>query len=155
VLSSTILSYVYSPSPRHTAFAHSRHSFVHVILLICRAAVATVGDMQEAVEAALGVSEEAAVAVEVVTDDKNGRKRYRMKSEEDEAADGKSAKRSVPSHEDQLASRRFKDRQRYASMTRRSCILYWQSDFIACGSIVSHAHSEPCCCCCCCCHFEL
>jgi hypothetical protein len=88
------------------------------------AAVATVGDMQEAVEAALGVSDEAAVAVEVVGDDKNSRKRYRTKSEEDEAADGRPAKRTIPSHEDQLAARRYKDRQRYASMTRKSCLLH-------------------------------
>jgi hypothetical protein len=108
------------------------------------AAVANVGDMHEAVEAALGVSEEAAVAVNVVVDDdRNSRKRYRTKAEDDEAADGKPAKRNVPSHEDQLAARRHKDRQRYASMTCKSYFVYWGSVFIACGSIVAHALSEP------------
>jgi hypothetical protein len=80
-----------------------------------RAAVATVGDMHEAVEAALGVSEDANVGND---DEKRGRKRDRKEDDDEEGDDEKYMKRAVPSHEDQLAARRHKDRQRYASMTR-------------------------------------
>lgn len=44
------------------------------------------------------------------------RKRYREKTVEEDAADSKPSKKA-PSHEDQLAARRLKDRQRYANMT--------------------------------------
>ena len=44
------------------------------------------------------------------------RKRYREKTVEEEAAETKPSKKT-PSHEDQLAARRLKDRQRYANMT--------------------------------------
>ncbi|KAG7342209.1 hypothetical protein IV203_007301 [Nitzschia inconspicua] len=84
-------------------------------------AVEHVGDMHEAVEAALGVSEENPVIGGGDDDDddddeKNGRKRYRKPDDED-GAQAKSVKRIIQSHEDQLAARRHKDRQRYASMT--------------------------------------
>lgn len=51
------------------------------------------------------------------------RKRYREKTLEEEAEDNKPAKTSQ-SHEDQLASRRLKDRQRYASMTPEQRQIY-------------------------------
>jgi hypothetical protein len=81
--------------------------------------------MHEAVEAALGVG---------VKDDDAGaphdakleqrRKRYREKSVEDEANDESKPKRNVPSHSDQLAARRQKDRQRYASMSAEQRQIY-------------------------------
>ena len=70
--------------------------------------------MHEAVEAALGVGvkEEDGQAEK---GDQPRAKRTREASEDDE--EDKQTKRYVPSHSDQLAQRRQKDRQRYASMT--------------------------------------
>jgi hypothetical protein len=106
----------------HYAQTHSRSLLLFCPpLSTCSAAVAHVGDMQDAVEAALGVSGENAVAGGDDDDDdeKTGRKRYRTKDEDDEDEKPINLKRAVPSHEDQLAARRSKDRERYALMTRK------------------------------------
>ena len=68
--------------------------------------------MHEAVEAALGVG----VKEEDGQVEKERRgKRTREDPSEDDGDD--KPKRNIPSHSDQLAQRRQKDRQRYASMT--------------------------------------
>ncbi|CAB9527423.1 expressed unknown protein [Seminavis robusta] len=88
------------------------------------ASVAGGGASEDATAAALAVKTDGQVAEEErAKRNQLRRKRYREKAEEGSVISGADS-RTLKSHEEQLATRRLKDRERYASMTSKQRQVY-------------------------------